>query len=125
MYFSIFYLLSFSLLISFYFILYFKKVISNPESLLEGFLYEKCSSLKINSQVIHLDFEVKIYKNNIHIDVFGLKDTGYFTEAIDRIYKIIKKKTGRRKIIIAIISNNKNEVFKKIYNQKGSFSSSF
>lgn len=72
-----------------------------------------------------MDFEIKIYKENIHIDVFGLKDTDYFTESIDRIYKIIKKKTGKREIIIAIIGNNKNEILKKKYNQKDSFSTSF
>lgn len=125
MYFSIFYLLSFSLLISFYFILSFKKVVTNPKSLLERFLYEKCSPLTIDSQIFHLDFEVNIYKKNIHVNVFGLKDTDYFTESIDQIYRVIKKKTGKREIIISIIGSNKKEVFKKTYNKKESLSASF
>ena len=115
MYLSIFYLLSFSLLISFYFIRSFKKVLSHPESLLENFLYENCVLLNMDSHTAPLDFEVKISKTCTHINIFGLKDEHNFPESLDYIYNQIKRNTRGSEVNIYIINSNKEKIFSKKY----------
>jgi len=118
MYLRIVSLFSFSLLISFYFIAYFKNLIISPESALENSLYESCSPLILDSKKLYLDFEVSIHKKSIYIDVMGLAEDSLFKKSTDEIHKKIKRKAIGRKITISIINNRSEPLYIQNYTRE-------
>lgn len=115
MYLRIFYLFSFSLLISFYFMTYFKKMVISPESDLQDTLYKSCSPLILGSEKLILDFDVRIEKKEIFINVLGLKNNYLFNESVDIIYAKIKRNSSGREITISVMGQNNERLYSKTY----------
>ncbi len=118
MYLRTVYLFSFSLLISFYFIVCLKKIIISPESALENALYELCSPLIIDSKSLHLDFEVKMHKRSIYIHVLGLTEDSLFKRSADEIHKKIKRKAIGRNIIVSFVNNHSEYLYTQNYSKE-------